>query len=632
MNTPEIISTPLILGETIEARLSESGETNIYTFEGITGQRLYFDGLFGDFGIDARLLSPSGSNLFFSNVNGDRNPLSLSENGTYQLIVTGEFDNSMGGIDGEESAAAVVANNVADEGANIDNFGDNPGDYSFRLVDLATIETVSFETVIEGDLTPGRETDLFQFTGTKDQLLFFDGLGTQSGGSFLLFGPNNQFLNSANTRFDFETVLPSNGTYFFLVQGFVDSAFDYSFRIITPDTLSSTEITIGETIKGNIEEVGEKDTYTFSAEAGQRLFYDGLNGSSNIDVGLLSPSGINLFGFQNSNSDRAPVTLIESGTYQLIVDGSGATTGNYSFQLLDTGIATDLTLNTPTNGTLSPGNSTTLFQFEGTEEQRLVLDGQGSTGGGSIVIYAENNGSVTSRTIGFDREFSLPFNATYLLAVQGSNANDTVDFSFQLNSVELTTTPLTLGETISGNIDQPGNEDFYEFEGTVGQQLYFDGISGITSIDAQLLSPSGQSPFFRNVNDDFGSFTLIEDGTYRLRIDGSGTAIGDYSFRLVDTATAPKLNFGTILEGTLDPGTGSQVFTFLGNVNQSISLEDLGSNAFGGAFRLFGPGNQFIASSNFGFNFEVLLPGNGLFTLILDGARTLPVDYRFRVV
>lgn len=595
---PATINNPLTLGETVSDTLAEAGETDIYTFTGTIGQTLYFDGLDSTSGISAQLFNPSGNNIFFStSTSSNSNPVTLTQAGTYQLRLRG-----------------------------------NIGAYNFRLLDLTDAEDLAFDTVTNGTLNPGRETDVFKFTGTQGQRLFLDGLGTQFGGSFQLYGPNNQFVASSDIRFDFDATLPSDGTYFLVVEGFNNTPVTYSFEMVTPET-STTAITLGNTVNGNISERGETDIFTFTANAGQKLYFDGLTGNSNFDVSLRSPSGASLLNFfQDVNTNRAPITLIEGGTYQLTVDGSGATTGDYSFRILDTANAANLAFDTPVTETLNPGTSTTFYQFTGTKDQTLFLDGSGTTGSGTIVLYRPDGQAFTSQTIGFDREFILPGDGTYLLAVEGSNPSNNVSYSFQLNTPTFTTTALTLGETISSNIGEAGEEDFYTFEGIAGQRLYFDGILGNFNITAQLFSPSGQSLFSSGTNDDRAPFSLLESGTYRLRIDGNGATTGDYRFRLVDTATVPTLNFGATNEGSLNPGTTSQLFKFQGSANQTISLTDLGSQAFGGSYLLYGPGNQLIISRSFTQNFEVTLPGEGLYTLILDSSSNNAVNYRFRVV
>ncbi|NQZ65193.1 hypothetical protein [Crocosphaera sp.] len=73
---------------------------------------------------------------------------------------------------------------------------------------------------------------------------------------------------------------------------------------------------------------------------GQKLIYDGISGNSAIDTRLISPSGENVFDFYTKTWDNLdvsddinPVTLEETGTYQLIVSGNDHITGDFSFSV-----------------------------------------------------------------------------------------------------------------------------------------------------------------------------------------------------------------------------------------------------------------------------------------------------------
>ncbi len=131
------------------------------------------------------------------------------------------------------------------------------------------------------------------------------------------------------------------------------------------------------------------------------------------------------------------MNLLETGEYQLIVDGSGTDiTGDYSFRLLDLASATNLNFDTPINETLEPGTETDLFQFEATAGQRLLFDDLGSEIGGFYTIYGPGNQFITSRTIGFDGEINIPSSGTYTLVLQGSSNNEVVNYSFQITELE----------------------------------------------------------------------------------------------------------------------------------------------------------------------------------------------------
>jgi hypothetical protein len=89
-------------------------------------------------------------------------------------------------------------------------------------------------------------------------------------------------------------------------------------------------------VNGAIANPGEQGRFTFRGTPGQRLYYDALEGDfDSIGVHLVSPSGLTVQINGNSASDIGPFTLIEDGLYTLVIDGNGATTGNYAFRLLE---------------------------------------------------------------------------------------------------------------------------------------------------------------------------------------------------------------------------------------------------------------------------------------------------------
>jgi hypothetical protein len=97
-----------------------------------------------------------------------------------------------------------------------------------------------------------------------------------------------------------------------------------------------TALTLGTEVNGSIAKPGEQDEYTFTGTVGQGLYLDSLGSLSNLTTQLISPSGTTVFNIPATN-DRNPFFLTETGTYRILVDASGAVTGNYSFRLLDLG-------------------------------------------------------------------------------------------------------------------------------------------------------------------------------------------------------------------------------------------------------------------------------------------------------
>ncbi|HXG09846.1 MAG TPA: cohesin domain-containing protein [Gemmataceae bacterium] len=611
--TPDITTAALTLGSTVNGTISEPGEIDIYTFTGTPGQRLYFDSLLGAVSASTELVSPGGATVASFGPGMDTGPVTLTEAGTYRLV--------------------------------IDGFGDSTGSYSFRLLDVAVQPTATLDTTLNGTLDPGVEADLYRIGGTAGQRLFFDNLTTVSGsGTWQLFGPANQFIagGALGLQSDFEATLPTDGTYVLALQGLNPSApVNYSFRIVTPDT-TTVALTLGNTISATISEPGEIDVYTFTGAIGQRLYFDSLGAVVNAAVSLVSPNSFTVFS-GDPNRDGDPVTLPEAGTYKLIIDGTGDATGSYGFRLLDVAAQPTVALDTLVNGMLNPGMESALYRLTGTADLRLFFDSLSvsPTPSGTILwsLFGPDNQIVARSGVNLGNDFltTLPTAGTYVLAVAPFSANPSViNYSFRIVTPDTTVMPLTLGVEVTAALSEPGEVDVYTFTGSVGQRLYFDQTGPFPGNGAaDLTSPSGRTVFGVNISaDSLEPVTLREAGTYRLTFQAIGDPTGSYRFRLLDVAAQPTLPLGTTVNGTLDPGWQTHLYTFTGTAGQRLLFDSLldpmspGSN-----WVLFGPANQVVGSAaSLAADFTAVLPLGGTYVLAVRGSGNSPVSYRFQVL
>src|SRR5262249_7515657 len=155
---------------------------------------------------------------------------------------------------------------------------------------------------------------------------------------------------------------------------------------------------------------------------GQHLLYDALqNDFANISAQLLSPTGLTLFA-SNSDNDRGPIALTETGTYQLVLSGGGATTGTYQFRLLDASTQPALATGIPVSGTLSPGLSEAAYQITGTAGQRLTFHSVSLSpaNAGNWTLYGTADQVVGSNSLGTDFTVTLPATGTYRLVLDGN--------------------------------------------------------------------------------------------------------------------------------------------------------------------------------------------------------------------
>ncbi|WP_201277692.1 hypothetical protein, partial [Sphaerospermopsis reniformis] len=595
--TPQLNTTAMTLGTTITGTISEAGEQDTYTFEGIAGQQLFYDG-FGDANLQFRFFDPTGRELFNVDSRSDRSPdgsLTLTMSGTYKVL--------------------------------IDGIRDYTGNYGFHLFDKADATVINLDTDIAGTFDNGGfEADSYRFTVTDRSYLYFDGQRGNYDNAWILYGPNGQNIAYVNFDNGWPTYRYSDaemwldpGEYWLILQGngaeyWTDGSNDYKLRIVTPQ-LNTTAMTLGTTITGTISEAGEQDTYTFEGTAGQQLFYDALGGDF-LKFRFFDPTGRELFNV-DSRSDRGSdgsLTLAMNGTYKVLIDGERDYTGNYGFHLFDKADATVINLDTDIAGTFDNGGfESDSYRFTLTDRSYLYFDKQIGDYDNAWILYGPNGQLITSRTFYYDyhgyndAELWLD-SGEYWLILQGNSAepepwfgNGSNDYKLRIVTPQLNTTAMTLGTTITGTISEAGEQDTYTFEGIAGQQLFYDALGG-DFLKFRFFDPTGRELFnvdSRSDRGSDGSLTLAMNGTYKVLIDGERDATGSYGFRLLDKADATVINLDTDIAGTFDNGgfeSDSYRFTV---TDRSYLYFDGQRGNYDNAWILYGPNGQNIAYVNF---------------------------------
>lgn len=600
--------TPLTLGAVVSGTLDEPGAQSKYTFNATAGQRLLLDSLNSEATqIYLTLTAPSGQPVIFwsgVNVHNDIGPTTLSETGAYTLLVDGA--------------------------------GENIGAFAFRILDLTTVPELPLDTIVTETLDPGIGVSAYRFAGAAGQRIYFDALGNNAGGNWYLYGPaaNSQPIASSGIGADFETTLPTAGNYVLVLYGSSPTPVIYSFQAVS-FAVTQHALNLGPIVAGAIANPGDQEVYTFNGAPGQRIVYDALDGDFlQIQARLISPAGIILADW-NSDSDQAPFTLNETGTYSLVIDGLGSVTGPYKFRLYDVANLTALAFDTVVTDTLNPGISARAYRFEGTAGQHLYLDGLGANAGGQFSLYTPNNSSWASGGIGGDFETTLPVTGRYVLVAWGSNPGGPLPFSFKLVTSDLLPGTLALGSVTSGSITEIGEQHLFTFNGSAGQRIYFDAQDGDgEQIYTRLVAPSGAFVWdFTIESNDIGPATLLENGLYTLVVDGSVAAVGDFQFRLLDLAASAPLNLGPATTVTLNPSTATQVYQFNGTAGQRLNFDSVSATVNQANWRLVGPANQVVAgSANITADLaNVVLPVTGNYLLLVEGytVAAAPLQFQF---
>jgi hypothetical protein len=111
----------------------------------------------------------------------------------------------------------------------------------------------------------------------------------------------------------------------------------------------------------------------------------------------------------------------------LVIDGNGATTGNYAFRLLEVSKQAVLPLDLVQTGILDPGFSSLVFRLDGASGRRLFYDGMGANSRGNSTLYGPANDIVASANLINDFTAVLNRSGEYVLVLDGSSADPVQD-------------------------------------------------------------------------------------------------------------------------------------------------------------------------------------------------------------
>jgi len=292
------------------------GVIDEYTLEVTAGQTVYFDGVESDPAIRWNIYDSDNTPLITLNYNVSRDLESITfpEAGQYTIRIWGQED-------------AV-------------------GLYTFQLWDVPPVNTLTFtipddahERVIgagSGDIeTPG-VIDEYPLEVTAGQTLYFDGMESDSGIRWNIYGVDDEQVVTLNYNVsrDLESItFETAGTYTIRIWGQEDTTGMYSFQLWNVPPVTTLDLTDGIGL-GDIETPGVIDEYPIEVTAGQTLYFDGMESDSGIRWNIYDSDNISLITLNyNVSRDLENITFEAAGTYTIRIWGQGDTAGTYAFEV-----------------------------------------------------------------------------------------------------------------------------------------------------------------------------------------------------------------------------------------------------------------------------------------------------------
>ena len=263
----------------------------------------------------------------------------------------------------------------------------------------------------------------------------------------------------------------------------------------------------------------ETQLFSFEAAAGTRMLLDGTGGGS-AAYRLYTETGRQLVrGSSVNNAIFDPLTLPETGTYFLAIEGYYAEDIARSFTFLVTPEATDdlsLAIGDEVTGQITSAAEIDAYGFTLTDEATLYFDALTSNPNMRLRIVSAAGATV------FDEFFSGIFYqpaffdlspGSYTLLIDGPGAV-TGDYGFRL--FDLAASPVIGYGDLTAFAQIPGSETTaFRFEGTAGDVVEFTRTLG--NPNGYMLDPLGNVVFGKNYFSAFGSRTLTYSVLRRVR-------------------------------------------------------------------------------------------------------------------
>jgi YD repeat-containing protein len=542
----------------------------------------------------------------------------------------------------------------------VDPQGTTTGSVTVLLNSFADVTgTITAGTALTTTTTTPGQNALYTFSGTSGQQVSINlSASTYVGCNAVVVSivkPDNTTLASAgicngSTGFLDSQTLPATGTYTVKVdpQGTTTGSVTVllnSFADVTGTITLGTPVTATTTVPG------QNALYTFTGTSGQQVSvnltgstYTGCNA---VVVSILKSDGTSLgsTGLCNTTSGLLnTVTLPADGTYTLKIDPQGTTTGSITAQLNNaTDVLGTITPGTPVTITTTISGQNARYTFSGTAGQQVSLNLSGSTYVGCnaviVSILKPDNTTLGSTGLcntatGFLDSLTLPTTGTYTVFVDPQGTG-TGSITVLLNSFADVTGAISAGTPLTATTTAPGQNAFYTFSGTTGQQVSIN-LSGSTYVGCNavivtILKPDNTtlaSTSLCNTATGFlDSQTLPTTGTYKVKVDPQSTTTGSITL---------LMNFFADVTGTITPGTAltattttpgqNALYTFSGTSGQQVSI-NLSSSTYTGCNALtvsiLKPDNTTLASTSLcntatGFLDSQTLPSTGTYTVKVD--------------
>jgi len=192
-----------------------------------------------------------------------------------------------------------------------------------------------------------------------------------------------------------------------------------------------------------------------------------------------------------------------------------------------------------------------------------------------------------------------------------------------------------LAPLITGAIDAPGETKPYVFTLDTDTKVIFDSLTPNSGLDWSLAGPGGAITTQASISTSSGVMNL-QAGQYTLNVDGTGSATGNYSFRLINLGQAATINVGAPVTDQFSATDDINAYQFTARIGDQIQFQPQQINGGDASWYILDSRGDIAGSGSTltGTPQTISLASTGTYTLVMQatgGATGLavPLPYSF---
>ncbi|BBD53252.1 hemolysin-type calcium-binding region [Planktothrix agardhii NIES-204] len=311
---------------------------------------------------------------------------------------------------------------------------------------------------------------------------------------------------------------------------------------------NATAAKFGVPLTDTIDNSGEEDSYSFTAQKGDQISVDMGSGAINPQIKFYAPSG-DLIAEKSdwySNDIGLLAKANQTGTYTVLVsDIRGYQTGDYGLTVQRTnhpGNATAAKFGVPLTDTIGNPGEVDSYSFTAKKGDQISVDMGSEAINPQIKFYGPSGDLIAEKSDWYSNDIGLLANAnqtgTYTVLVSDIRGYQTGDYGLTVQRTNHpgNATPIKNLSSLSDTINNLGQVDAYSFTGQAGTKISFSMGSDAINPEIELYSPDGL--LIRSVADWYSQnmelvATLTQNGAYTVLVsDTRGYQTGDYGVTL----------------------------------------------------------------------------------------------------